>query len=272
MNEERIAQVYGELESYVVELDPNPAERGPGYLQDLISKTRGYLNNTSVHLSQVLREIHIEEMALEALEAAFQVQSDEMMANNRSVSTLPAVQDRLAMVNVLLAAERRAIAAKKRVVKNLHHVQKVVRHRQKELDNTMASIRLQRSLLETEIRTGSFYGDEGEASRGTRWPQTPGRQAEDVDSDEIARLMREAEGLVEDKAPPPAASTETEISSLLEQVDAYAAEDTQPVVAGDSPDPNRLEPPVEVAADEDPDVLRFLSPDEPDIDELLKGV
>lgn len=253
MNDDRVQEIYASLESYVIELDPNPADRGPGYLQDLISKTRGYLNNTSVFLSQVLHMIHTEEMALDALEAALQIQADELLATDPAVSTLPAVNDRLAMVNVRLRAERRAITEKKRVVKNLNHVQKVVRHRQKELDNTMAAIRLQRSLLETEIRTGAFYGDENDASRGTRWPQAASRQVDDVDADEIDRLLREAEGAIE--------TTGQEETTT----------EPQPVVSESVDKHNGSGAAVVVDSDEDPAIRKFLSPED-EIEELLKDI
>lgn len=294
MNDERIKEIYTALETLVVELDPDPNSRGPGYLQDLIAKTRGFLNQTSFYLTEVLREIQTQEMETEALEAAFQVASDELMANNRQVSALPAVQDRLAMINVMLAQQRREIITAKRTLKNLSHVERVVRHRHKELENTMSAIRLQRSLLETEIRTGSFYGDEGDQSRGSRWKTSGGNTDEEgFSSDEIERLMREAEAgtteVNEDTAcpapppadplppadPPPALSAvDQEIADLLETAEQSGAfEEPQPVVvkgkkgtngSGSKPAPVEAKPaPVE---EDDPDIKRFLTQEEDDTD------
>lgn len=275
MNDDRVQEIYGTLEKLVIELDRDPAARGPGYLQDLISKTRGYLNRASFFLTEVLRELHEEEMDLEALEAEFGVTSDDLMANNRQVSTLPAIQDRLAMVNVMLSAQRREILAKKRILKNLGHVERVIRHRHKELENTMSAIRLQRSLLETEIRTGAFYGDESDQSRGTRWNKTTTPDDDDMSGDEIERLLREAteeaETAAEDATPvaleaavelpvPSVGVEDADISEMLAA--AGMAGGAQDVVAPPVQAPNGSGP-VEEA---DPDIRRFLSQEEDDAD------
>ncbi len=166
MDIKRVEEIYKEMEALTITLDRDPAARGPKYLQDLISKTRGFLNMTSHFLQETIRERHASEMDLASLEADFEVQSDELLANDRRVSGLPNIDDRKAMINVLLSSDRRAIQALKREIKNLGHVEKAIRLRHKELEGTMSAIRLQRSLVETELHTGSFYGDEGEAIRG----------------------------------------------------------------------------------------------------------
>lgn len=166
MKIERVEEVYKALEGLVIALDRDPAARGPQYLQDLISKTRGYLNTTAYYLQEVLRERHACEMDLESREADFQIQSDELLSNDRRVTELPNIDDRRAMINVLLSAPRQEILAVKREIKNLSHVEKAIRLRHKELEGTMSAIRLQRSLIEAELRTGAYYGDEGGVARG----------------------------------------------------------------------------------------------------------
>jgi hypothetical protein len=245
----RVQEIYDELSKLVVALAPDPVSLGPGYLQDLISKTRGHLNQTSHYLTQVLREQHDHEMLLSGLEDAYQIASDDRLANDRQVSTLPAVQDRLAMVNVLLADERRRITAQKRILKNLGLVEKVVRHRHKELENTMSAIRLQRSLVETELRTGAYYGDENDQSRGSKWGKPHGdgqnNAYEDLNEDEISRLLREAEAELE--APGSQEVTVPETAALL---------------APSTPPPQ---------AQEDDAITRFLNQEEGD-DDMFKDL
>lgn len=276
MEDARVKEIYETIEKLVVELDNDPAARGPGYLQDLIAKTRGFLNQVSFFLTEVLREIHVQEMYAETLEAAFQVQSDELMTQNRQVSTLPAIQDRVAMVNVMLAPQRREITAAKRILKNLSHVERVVRHRHKELENTMSAIRLQRSLLETEIRTGAFYGDEGEQTRGSRWGKsTASSEGDGLGMDEIENLLKEAAGQEEtsvpqaEAAPAPAEETvDDDIAELLEAAEQSGAFSAGPqdVGATSAKSTNGLgqaQPPVEA---DDPDIQRFLTQEDDDND------
>ncbi len=221
MKEERVKEIYEEIGKLVIELSRDPMSLGPGYLQDLISKTRGFLNQTSYYLTEVLRERHHHEMELEALEAAFQVASDELMSGDRRVTSLPAIQDRTSMINVLLAKERKAILVERRILKDLGHVERVVRHRHKELENTMSAIRLQRSLIESELRTGATYGDESDQSRGSKWAKpSTGKPAvgDDMSEDDLDRLMQQAEeeletGTVEGPAKDPEEEVLAEVDS-----------------------------------------------------------
>lgn len=186
MNPERMEAIYNELSTLVVELDSDPATKGTAYLQDLISKTRGFLNRTSFFLHEVHRERHAVERHLDAQEAAYEVASDELLASDNRVTRLPNIEDRRSMINLLLREERTKILDLKRQIKELGFVEKAIRHRHKELDNTMSSIRMQKSLVDTELRTGAYYGDENNNSRGG----IHGRpMAEDIDETELASLL-----------------------------------------------------------------------------------
>jgi hypothetical protein len=203
MNEERIAEVYDELGKLIVELDPDPVARGPAYLQDLISKVRGYLNHVSVYVQEVHRERHDLERHRDGLQAAFDVEADRLLSEDKRVNRQPSIDDRKAMINLLLTDEKREIQAVERELRSLGHVEKAVRHRQKELESTMSAIRLQRGLIQDEIRTGSFYGDETETSRGDAWKKKP-EEADPVDEElgeeELGDLIAEAEKQLEAEA------------------------------------------------------------------------
>jgi hypothetical protein len=184
LNEKRIEEIYDRLPQLVVALDPDPAGRGAPYLQDLISKVRGYLNEVGIYLQEVLRVRGGLESDLEALKSAFEISSNDLMANEAKVSNLPAVQDRIAMINVILRDEYKAILDKRKEVNDISYVEKAVRHRHRELEHTMSAIRLQRSLLQSDLGTGAFNGDENLKSRGDTW---------DNDPDEIAKILAEEE-------------------------------------------------------------------------------
>lgn len=296
MKEERVKEIYEAIGKLVIELSRDPMSLGPGYLQDLISKTRGFLNQTSYYLTEVLRERHHHEMELEALEAAFQVASDELMSGDRRVTSLPAIQDRTSMINVLLAKERKAILVERRILKDLGHVERVVRHRHKELENTMSAIRLQRSLIESELRTGATYGDESDQSRGSKWAKPASKAAveDDMSESDLDRLMRQAEEELEDgtvegpakgpeeaeeepasPSPSAVATSSDDITDLLEEaeqmglgtpepesVPEVAAETPSPSVEAPAPEPLvavATAPEAPVSGDVDPDIDRFLA-------------
>lgn len=221
LNPNRVEQIYDRLPQLVVALDPDPAGRGPAYLQDLISKVRGFLNEVSVYIQEILRVKNGLESELDTLNSSFEIASNELMATDARVSNLPAVQDRLAMINVILRTEYQAILDKRREVNEISYVEKAVRHRHRELEQTMSAIRLQRSLLQTDLKTGAFYGDENISSRGDKW-----QGASDIESDDIGKLLAEAEAEVEAELGKPgkplpsrASSKPKPISQAIEDAD-----------------------------------------------------
>ncbi len=289
MTPERVEEICAALAGLVVTLDPDPAARGPKYLQDLISRTRGFLNEVSTYLSEVLRERHRLEMQLDALEGAFAISADELLANDRRVSMLPSIQDRQSMINVLLSKERREIQNCKREIKTLGHVERAVRHRHKELESTMSAIRLQRSLVESELRTGAYYGDESDESRGT-WGRRPGAPPagalDDMDEAELARLMNAEEALA--VGGPVEAPSETSGGSATALVSAQikapvSKQEVDPIedLLGlseedlDEADVKSMkpkEPPPQPVTDPDKDIANFLNDESDDLDDIFSSV
>jgi hypothetical protein len=201
MKPERVQAVYDELDKYVIELDPDPSARGPAYLQDLISKTRGSLNQVSRLIQEVHRHRHSQEIELDKLATAYELSSDHLLATDGRVTRLPNIDDRKAMIGFILLDERTKILGLQREIKELGFVDKAVRHRHKELDNTMSAIRMQKSLIDTEMRTGAFYGDENDNSRkrtmGVKAAAAEtsgfgGYGVDDIDAEEFAKLVAAA--------------------------------------------------------------------------------
>jgi len=260
LNPKRVEEIYDRLPQLVVELDPNPADRGPAYLQDLISKVRGYLNEVSVYIQEVIRVKNGLESELEALNSSFEIASNELMATDTRVSGLPAVQDRLAMINVILRTDYQTILDKRREVNEVGYVEKAVRHRHRELEQTMSAIRLQRSLLQTDIRTGAFYGDENINSRGDKWNA-------DIESDEIGRLLAEAEAEVEAElangnTPPETPLPEAKTKKPSEATKPPKKTPEPPKKASEppkkAPEPPKPPEPLAQATDDDDDLLSLL--------------
>lgn len=269
MKPSRVIEIYERLDKLVIELDPDPVSRGPKYLIETISSARGYLNEVSIYLTETLREKHVVDMELHAAEAAYEVTSDELLATDRSISQLPNIEDRKAAIHTRTADERKAIQALRRVLRDLGHVEKVIKHRHKELDNTISNVRMQRSLIEAEARTGSFYGSETETS---------GSQAvKDFSESEIQDLFDGIEGSAE---PEKAATKDTRAPSpsvnsiSADELDELLAEETLGIVVGRTenvlPVPKVYTPqPSELASlPEDPAISRFLD-DTIDLDGLF---
>jgi hypothetical protein len=203
MTPERIEEIYNALDNMSVKLDPDPVTRGPLYMQELISLTRGYLNEVGVYIQEAHRERHRLEMTKEALEMVFQARSDELLVEDTRVVNLPSIDDRRSMINIILREERKEIASLAGSLKAVSLVEKALRFRHKELDATMSAIRVQRSLILMELGNGSIYGDESDSSRGSKWgrkkhsPPTPSPDiVSDGDDDDLDKdLAQQMAGL-----------------------------------------------------------------------------
>lgn len=183
MNLERIQFIYTELEKYQITLHHDPITVGPKYLQDSIATCRNYINAVTGLLMEVLNEKTLVGRELRALKAAYEVDFDNHMANNEQVKRQPNIKDRESLVRTILREQWQAIQAKDGELQDVLMVEKAVRHRHNELRDTMADIRTQKGLIQSEIDTGAMYGDE----RNARGPAvtTP----EEIDDMEIENLL-----------------------------------------------------------------------------------
>lgn len=166
MKIERVEKIFDRLGQLEITLPPDPAGAGPEYLAELASQCRGYLNEVSHYLQEVLVEAVNLNYRLNLLETAYKIKSDDMLTNDASVKDLPSLVDRQAKIGSLLKNDFQEIETVKGDLRNNANVEKVVKMRMRELDNTMSTIRLQKSLITTTLTTGSDYGDTSSEGRG----------------------------------------------------------------------------------------------------------
>lgn len=203
MKLDEITAIYDRLAGFTITLHSDPSSLGPKYLQDAIATCNNYKNATSGILSDVMRRKHEVSRKLAARQAAYQVSFDELLANDKSIQKLPAIEDRRASINVILRSDRQAITQLEIELKDIEAVEKVVRHRHKELSDTMGAIKAQRSLIRDELDTKSFYGDERSAQNLSR-PNN-----DELDEAAIARLLEgDTEEAEPKKEPAPSASND----------------------------------------------------------------
>jgi hypothetical protein len=249
MDLERAKAIFDDIKDLKIELIRDPASLGPDYLRESIALCRNHLNKVSYYLQEVMEEAHLMNLHLDGLEAQFQIESDELLANDNRVKHLPNVADRMAMINVILGEQTREIKRVKREITNLKHVDKVVRHRKGELDNTMSTLRLQASLLRDQLRSGLSYGDDFDSKEEDRRRAV---QGDDINLDDILdESVAELEG--ED--------------ALVQNVEAPPSEQEAPPVAEAKvvvpPAPEPVKSPEKSAEDD-----FSLFEDTPDVDEL----
>lgn len=204
MNDERVKQIYEQLNRYEIELAADPISLGPKYLQEIIATCRNYLNNVTRLLNEVSKEKQLLTRELNALQGSYDIDADHLLANDERVQRLPNIKDRESTVKVLLKDQIRVISSKKADVSDIACVEKAVKHKHAELRDTMDAIKMQRSLIQAEISTGAMYGDE----RGSTVRRVPMIPPDMIDDDEVRALLDQSGQ--ETKPSEPAAAPQTE--------------------------------------------------------------
>lgn len=184
LTDQRIEAIFEEMDKLVIELAADPSCLGPRYFQDLIATCRNYLNRVGLILNELDRERLTTSSEVRRLEASYELEHDELLANDKSIKDLgSSIEDRKAAVGWRLREQRAILTEARSRLRDLNAVHKVVAYRNKELHATMTAIRDQKRLMTAELRSGSFYGDERSYSQ----PGTDDGLG--VSADDLASLM-----------------------------------------------------------------------------------
>jgi hypothetical protein len=271
----RINEIYAQVGKLSVDLPSDAWTLGPRHISDLISLTRGYLNTISFILQELLQERQRLDRERHAAQAAFSVESDQLLSEDVRVRNMPNIEDRKSQINVFLRDRVRQIRELDTQLLDLGYVEKVVRHRYVELKGTMSDIKVQRALMRDALDTGAFYGDENNKSRGSMFSSSSPSDSGGFSDDELASAMSEVNAMLStgsseqdlaveehEVAPTPVQQSEPEPQpSRPVQATTKAAapevDDFSDLIDGLEAVPT---PPVEKPKEriEDPDLARFL--------------
>jgi len=221
-----VDELYREIGTFRVELEPDPTVLGARYIQSVTSKCRNLLNKVSqrrVELSLMRRNLMVQ---IAGEETALSIEKDHLLAENDTVQRQPNIRDREAVVNTMLRSQVQSIASKKRDLLDVETVDKAVKLVHDELIRTATEIKVQRSLLFSDRSSGSGYGDETPISSST----PPPTQAADINENELENLMRGTVPLV------PSTTSEDEDPDLIAALASIQDEDSPSEVTPDRPE------------------------------------
>jgi hypothetical protein len=262
LTEKRVDEIFTEMDGLVLELVPDPTSLGPQYFRDHIAVCRNYLNRVGLVLNELNRERLSVSAELRRQEASYAMEFDNLLTNEPSVKNLDSIEDRKAAAGYRLRGQRSTINELKQQAHVLESIYKVVSFRNRELHATMTAVKDQSKMMNAEIRSGSFYGDERtDRSESDRARSGGTIITDDVSAEELAALMADSSTTT----PEPAAS-EPEMALTHEVV-----EEAPPTV-------EEVEVQPEAASDEE--VMAFLdggasavaAPEEDEFAGLLDGL
>lgn len=276
---ERIEAIFEQMGTFVLELANDPSSLGPRYFQDLIATCRNYLNSVSLVASELTRAKLSVSSELRKLETVFELEFDHLLSNDPHVKSLANIKDRESMARNQLRAQSTRIEALRDNLKAIEAATKVVSHRNRELHATMDAIKNQRRLMQTEIDTGSFYGDE-RVRNGSPGPGPIG--GVEFDEDEINAALSEAAGASAPPALPPgplAPAPEAEVTLQDSEPQAEPQKATNGLVGATDEDAAALQTFLGDPPTEEPPTLATVEPsksaaqmEEEDLSSLLDTI
>jgi hypothetical protein len=271
MEQAQVEQIFAEIATFRIELEPDPTVLGPQYINQVLAQCRNYLNRASatlLTLNKLRRELKRE---LSGEQTALEIEKDQLLATNEVVKRQPSVRDREAVANTMLRPRLNKIATLNGDLLDLETVEQAVKLVHSELVRTSADIKTQRSTLHTDRTTGSGYGDESSGNT----PGAPlGGKADELNEAELERIMQESSTPPPEPAPvvPKSEEVPSGITTLHEEAplsvlvlpeeESAKRELYQEAYEKQAGESTPKEPPAEPSSEpegEDPDIARFLA-------------
>lgn len=160
--EERINVIFDRIGEMNIELDDDPIERGPKFLNNMVALCRNYTNEVQKFARECQMHIRQLEHELRVTKADYELQFNDLMAYDPEICALRthSKADREAVANTRLKEEQETINSLELALNDLGHVNTVITSKIHELRDVNRDIRLQMQLIQAEIKTGSFWGND----------------------------------------------------------------------------------------------------------------
>lgn len=153
-----VRRIFDALEKMDVQLDADPILYGPKRLNAKVALCRQHLSRCQQIYLQVSNDLHHLNRALRQAKVEFDLQMQDLFANDPDVRSGKNVRDREAIATMKLRAEREAIQQIESSVQDLESVMTVVKGRREDLKDVQGRIRDQVKLCQEELNLGSKWG------------------------------------------------------------------------------------------------------------------
>lgn len=162
MEDERVDEIFTRLEEIDIELDYDPIERGPKFLNNMVASCRNYTTEVQKYMRECQMYMRTVARQLRTAEAQFQLEYNDLMANDPDIVQMRGLSraDREALANTKLREQIQEITGLEMSLTDAGHVETVIDSKLRELRDINRDIRLQKRLIEDEIQTGAFWGND----------------------------------------------------------------------------------------------------------------
>lgn len=153
-----LSRIFSSLEGMEVLLDADPIVYGPKRLQAKVALCRQHLSRCNQIYLQISSDLHGLTRALRQSKVDFDLQMQDLFANDPDVRSGKNVRDREAIATMKLRAEREAIQRIESMVQDLESVMSVVKAKREDLKDVQGRIRDQHKLCQEELALGGKWG------------------------------------------------------------------------------------------------------------------
>jgi hypothetical protein len=172
VDEQRVCSIFSELEGMEIELDPDPLLYGPRRLNKKVASTRGMLTRCERVFLQTSHDLQIYKTAHRAAQLDFDLQMQDLIANDPEVRAGSNVRDRDAIATMKLREDRQNLIGMEVAIGDLEMVMTVIKAKRADLRDIQGRIRDQIKLCQEEIGLGGKW----------RSIPAPGEEAPDLDN------------------------------------------------------------------------------------------
>ena len=160
VDEEYIRGIFIELETMELQLDPNPLQYGPRRLNGKTAQCRNTLTRCEQIFLQVSHDLHWYRREHRLAEADFNLQLQDMLANDPETRAGRNLRDREAIATMKLRDDRSRINMLSNAIQDLESVVTVLKAKRGDLRDIQGRLRDQIRLCQDEIGLGARWGSQ----------------------------------------------------------------------------------------------------------------
>ena len=158
VDEARISAIFASLEGMDVALDPDPLQYGPKRLNHNVAKVRSMLSRCERIYLQVSHDLQNYKSSHRTSELDFDLQMQDLLANDPEVKAGRNVRDRDALGTMKLRAGREQVMSLEVAIQDLEMVLTVIKAKRADLRDIQGRLRDQMKLCQEEVGLGSRWG------------------------------------------------------------------------------------------------------------------
>lgn len=158
VDEARISAIFDSLEKMDVALDPDPIQYGPKRLNQKVAKVRSLLSQCERTFLQVSHDLQIIKSAHRSTQLDFDLQMQDLLANDPEVKAGRNVRDRDALATMKLRDSREEMMDLEVAIQDLEMALTVIKAKRADLRDIQGRLRDQMKLCQEEIGLGARWG------------------------------------------------------------------------------------------------------------------